>query len=151
MKNPPLENEAFSAGLIHDAGKLVLDKHLFEKKEDFERLLASKQKSVQDAERELFGFDHADLAYKLCGRWNITDAQSLAIKYHHCPLQSQDNQLAYILYIADLIALVNDSDIGNVIDQAEIGAIEFIGLAEKDLIEVQERTNESVEKISQSV
>jgi HD-like signal output (HDOD) protein len=38
-KNPDLENDAFSAGLIHDVGKLVLDRYVADRKDDFNRLI----------------------------------------------------------------------------------------------------------------
>lgn len=50
-KSPKLENDGFSAGLFHDAGKIVLDPYVLEKKKSFEEYLAGGQKTFSDAEK----------------------------------------------------------------------------------------------------
>jgi HD-like signal output (HDOD) protein len=37
-KIPKIENSAFSAGLLHDAGKIILDEYVLEKEEEFDLL-----------------------------------------------------------------------------------------------------------------
>ena len=38
-KKPDMENDAFAAGLIHDAGKLVLDAYIYERRDLFEEFV----------------------------------------------------------------------------------------------------------------
>ena len=60
-KSPALANDAFAAGLIHDSGKLILDKHVLERKETFEEFMAGGQQSFLSAEKQILGFDHSEM------------------------------------------------------------------------------------------
>lgn len=146
-RRPELSNDAFFAGLMHDAGKLVLDSHVYERKEDFVLFMQDGQETFLNAEREILGFDHSEIASEFCQKWNIPDEQGLAIKYHHYPSQSEGSDLAYILHMADFIALM--SGIGTGVDceiyQLEDGTMEFLGLQEKDIDGIQGEVVESVE------
>jgi len=146
-RRPELSNDAFFAGLIHDAGKLVLDSHVYERREDFVLFMQDGQETFLKAEREILGFDHSEIASEFCQKWNIPDEQILAIKYHHYPSQSEGSDLAYILHMADFIAMM--SGIGTSVDcklyQLEDGTIEFLGLQEKDIDGIQGEVVESVE------
>ena len=55
-KNPGLANDAFSACLIHDAGKLILDKYILERKEAFEEFMADGQQSFLSGELSQNGY-----------------------------------------------------------------------------------------------
>jgi len=57
--HPALAEEAFSAGLIHDAGKLILSPDVNEKKDVFLMLRESGGVSFLSAEGEILGFYHA--------------------------------------------------------------------------------------------
>ena len=46
-KNPALANDAFTSGLLHDAGKLILDPYLMERKGLFDQLIAGGQESFR--------------------------------------------------------------------------------------------------------
>lgn len=146
-RKPELSNDAFFAGLMHDAGKLILDSHVYERREDFELFMQDGQETFLNAEREILGFDHSEIASEFCQKWNIPDEQGLAIKYHHYPSQSEGSVLAYILHMADFIAMM--SGIGTGVDgelyQLENGTMEFLGLQEEDIDGIQSEVVESVE------
>jgi HD-like signal output (HDOD) protein len=146
---PELANDAFSAGLIHDSGKLILDKHVLERKEAFEGAMGNGTKTFLTAEKEILGFDHAEIASEACSKWNIPDELSVAIQYHHYPQQADKNALAYILHMADSIALM--SGIGTGIDgmlyQMDEKAMEFLRLEPDDLGIIIENVVEQVENM----
>lgn len=146
-RNPELGNDAFFAGLMHDAGKLVLDPYVNERKEDFEAFLQNDLGTFLNAEQEILGFDHSEIAADFCDKWNIPDDQGLAIKYHHYPSQSQGNALAYILHMADFISRISGigTSINNDSYQLEDGAMEFIGFQEDDIGLLQEEILAAVE------
>lgn len=151
IKNPRLENEAFSAGLIHDSGKLVLDDYIFEKKDEFESFLGDDQYALLCAEKQFLGFDHAELTYELCRTWNIPESQALSIRYHHNPSGSNSSHLAYILHTADLISMISVIGMEGFKDQIEEGCLEFMGLSEDDLDDLIRKTDASVDGIMQNV
>ncbi len=152
-KSPELSNDAFTAGLIHDAGKLILDKHVIEKRDMFEELLGNGHKTFHSAEKFLLGFDHAEMAAEACIKWNIPEMISIPIKHHHYPQQSDGNKLAYILHIADSIAMMSDIETGvdEGLYQMEDNAAEFLDLQPDDLTAVKEEVVEHIEKMQGSM
>lgn len=104
---PELSDDAFSAGLIHDCGKLILDQYVLERREQFDQYLSGGGKSFTDAEREILGFDHARIAADVCEKWQIPRDITRAIESHHAPRMAGENRLANIVHAADAIALMS--------------------------------------------
>jgi HD-like signal output (HDOD) protein len=152
-KDPEFGNEAFFAGLVHDAGKVVLDQHVYERKDDFETFMGNGQHTFLSAEKEILGFDHSEMAFELCQKWQIPSNQSDAVKFHHCPSKSEGNELAYILHLADCIAMMNGYGAGqdSSMYQMEEGTLEFLSLQDKNLNDIQSQVLESVEKMLQEI
>lgn len=152
-KNTEFGNEAFFAGLIHDSGKLILDRHIYERKEDFESFMGDGQENFLNAEQQILGFDHSEIAAELCEKWKIPVDQRLAIRFHHYPSQSKGNELAYILHLADCIAMMNGFGTGNdiMLYQIEGGTMEFLDLQEEDISSIKSEVMESVEKASEEI
>jgi predicted Zn finger-like uncharacterized protein len=152
-KDTEFGNQAFFAGLIHDAGKLILDPYVYERKDFFDEFMANGDQTFVNAEKTILGFDHSEIAFELCQKWKIPNDQSQAIKYHHKPSQSDGNELAFILHIADYIAMINgyQSETEGAAYPAEEGAMDFLDLREEDVENIKNDVHESVEKISQEV
>ncbi len=103
--NPSLKNDAFSTGLIHDSGKLILDSYVFERKDIFNKLFATNSNiSFLKAEKEILGIDHAGIGADFCKLWKIPETQSTAIMFHHSPSQSKKNELAYMINVANVLS-----------------------------------------------
>jgi HD-like signal output (HDOD) protein len=152
-RNKELENDAFSAGLIHDAGKIVLNKYVLERSNIFEEYMSDDKKSFLDAEKDILGFDHSEIAAEMCNIWKIPKSLVLAICFHHYPAQSSDNVLASIVHVADALSLM--SGIGAGVDgmlyKMDHRAQESLGLTEKDLRDILDETVESVQKITEQM
>lgn len=101
---PSIESDAFSVGLIHDAGKLALDPYVLKKRKDIDRYLRDDNPSFLQAERTILGFDHTEIAQDLSDKWKLPEDHGKAIRYHHTPDESGGNQLAHIVHIANHIA-----------------------------------------------
>lgn len=147
----PLENDAFSAGLVHDAGKIVLDPYVLERRDLFDAATADDNVSFFDAEKQVLGFTHADITFELCKKWNFPETQSKAVGYHHEPSQSDDDTLSYILHLADVIAvragfsIDREDDCEFPIDQ---GILDRLDLSETDTNALTDEVIETVEQIS---
>lgn len=150
QKFPALENDAFTAGLLHDTGKLILDQYVYDHRDDFETAMQNGQKTFLWAEREIFGFDHAEIASEFCRKWNIPSTLAVAIQLHHAPSDPEKNPLAYILHAADVLAM--QSNLGSGSDshlyEPEEGTMEFLGLSERDQTRLMEEMADAVENIS---
>jgi HD-like signal output (HDOD) protein len=149
---PSLENDAFSVGLIHDAGKLALDRYILERKSQVDQVLAGGV-TFLEVEKQVLGFDHTELASDLCTKWKLPENHVSAMRYHHEPGASNGNQLAYIIHTANHITM--QSGIGGSADAAlyelDPSTLEFLSLDEEDLNEYSQATVEAVNQITQSM
>lgn len=102
-----LPDRLFLAGLMHDIGRLVLvathpaaftEILLRRKQEDF---------SLVNAEREVLGFDHAQIGAALCRHWRIPESIAAAVDRHHQVNQGSAGlpaDMADVVHIADVLA-----------------------------------------------
>jgi HD-like signal output (HDOD) protein len=84
----PESEDAFTAGMLHDMGKLMLADSL---PEEFGRALAlaaDEKIPLSQAEQEIFGATHAGLAAYLLGLWGLPVTIVEAVAYHHTPEKS---------------------------------------------------------------
>jgi putative nucleotidyltransferase with HDIG domain len=77
--------EAFTAGLLHDLGKLVLAANLPQEYSEVLARSARDQATLQDAEREVIGSTHAEVGAYLLGLWGLPDPIIEAVALHHHP------------------------------------------------------------------
>ncbi|MBL0716185.1 MAG: zinc-ribbon domain-containing protein [Desulfosarcina sp.] len=163
IKNPDLENDAFAAGLIHDVGKLVLDRHVDSRKEEFERLTNGGRNSMLVAEQQILGLDHAEIGFEVCKHWNIPESISGAIKFHHQPSKSDNDELAYIVFMANSIANIAKALEDTESTMAQMDgldaylymiddeALEFLGLTETDVPVILGQTRDAVNHLSEEI
>jgi HD-like signal output (HDOD) protein/DNA-directed RNA polymerase subunit RPC12/RpoP len=149
---PALENDAFSVGLIHDAGKLALDRYILERKVQVDQALKAGKRFLE-VEKLVLGFDHTELASELCTKWKLPENHVSAMRFHHDPGASESNQLAFIVHTANHIA--QQSGIGSSLDAAlyelHPQALDFLALDEADLAGYSEAMTEAVSQITQSL
>ena len=150
---PDLANDAFTAGIIHDVGKLILDQSIFERKDEFEDLFREGQRTLVEAEKEILGFDHAEMASDMCKRWRFPPSLAIPIKFHHSPSLSGGNQLAYTLNIADSMALMSDVevDVDDMLDRLDDTAAGFLGLQYEDVSDIMTEIIRSVEEVEEGL
>jgi putative nucleotidyltransferase with HDIG domain len=148
IKNKSLMHEAHTAGLIHDVGKIILDSYILENMDRISVYMVQEEKSFLDAERYIFGFDHAEIASEVCRAWKIPEKISLAILYHHRPSYSYGDELSYILHMADFIAAKSGSsyDEDEAFTELETGTMDYIGFRRKEISDITLRVLEAVDQ-----
>jgi len=148
--DPTLVNDAFTSGLIHDTGKLILDKYITDQWDKFEAFMAGGDESFLSAEKAILDLDHAEAAFEVCKEWNIPKPLTIAIKYHHFPSHSHDSVLAYIVHVADAIAMMTGLGLG--VDGSfynmDDNAMEFLGLKEDAINDIMVEVLSAAQKIS---
>ncbi|HOX25434.1 MAG TPA: HDOD domain-containing protein [Candidatus Krumholzibacteria bacterium] len=119
-------NRVFTAGVVHDLGKLLLDRPLRERLEVLPQDLDAD--GLVRAERQLLGFDHAEAGAKLAAAWNFPTDLVDVIAGHHAPAPA--GGMTAVVRAADLIASRNGHDGGapRVSDGQLAQAIEAAGL-----------------------
>jgi HD-like signal output (HDOD) protein len=102
----------YAAGLLHDLGIIVEDQFL---QAQFREILAKREtdeKGISVAERQVLGFDHAEIGMALGDFWNLPEELVMGLGYHHNPDQTPKahRKLVSILYVADRVC--QDAGIG---------------------------------------
>ena len=149
-KYPEMAGEAFLAGLIHDMGKIILDPHVQRRNELFFQYLQVDDQSFLKVEKQVLGFDHQDIAFEACKRWNLPKAITTAVRSHHAPVRFQQDELACIVHTADTLAIRAGVSAGMDGEPPEFEpkALELLDLGEKDLDRTTEEMLTSVERTS---
>ncbi len=97
--------EAFLAGLMHDAGRLVMDRFLPNELDQICTLALERVIPLIEAEREVLGYTHVEVGDMLAEQWNLPDGLRAAIRMHHHPKGTfAECPLGYLVYAANVIA-----------------------------------------------
>lgn len=99
--------EAFSCGLLHDIGSLLLSRansalytEIFNQCEHHD---------LSSMESEVYGFDHAQVGAVAARRWNLSESVCLMILHHHDPSKSpQTFFMTHIINVADNLAYLKN-------------------------------------------
>lgn len=101
-------DEAFTFGLLHDIGKIILEEYLPEEYGEVEQLVKTSQMPWFEAEREILGVDHAELGARLAGQWKLSNGIVDAIAGHHDLRRCNgDTTVAAHLCLADYLCTVS--------------------------------------------
>jgi HD-like signal output (HDOD) protein len=85
--DPRAADSAFTAGLLHDIGKLVLACSLPEKYQQVLMHLESRAGDSSSLELEIFGCTHGQIGAYLMGLWGLPDMIVESVGWHHIPAQ----------------------------------------------------------------
>jgi putative nucleotidyltransferase with HDIG domain len=128
---------AFVGGLLHDVGKLLLDRHA---REDFRhtlRLAEAEGIPLFEAERRRFGRDHAALSGELLELWRFPRELIEPVRWHHEPAgcEAAHRPHAVLLQTADWICSAHAIGYsGNPNPEApSVGDLAGLGLDEGDV------------------
>lgn len=128
--------EAYVAGLLRDIGKTILNQHMEKEYALVISKIDENSTSFLGAEKEVLGFDHAEIGEKVAEKWNLPLSLVDAIGHHHTPEQSNVNPLLVsIVHIADTITMLMGVGLGldGLAYNLSPFAIENIGLDELEL------------------
>jgi len=77
------QDEAFTAGVLHNIGRLALDQHRPRELHASRMLVERQGGSLADAQRTMLGFTDAELGGALALHWNFPEPLARAVQRHH--------------------------------------------------------------------
>ena len=132
------QDHVFTAALLHDIGKIVLDLFVGGELEMIRDLVEDEGLSFMEAEIMVLGTDHAVIGAELLRRWEFPEDIILAVRAHHDEDWMVQSQNAAIVALSNMI--VNLLGIGTGADglsyRVPAGLLKKVGLAEKELFDV---------------
>ncbi len=95
---------SFTAGLLHDIGRLIIFIELPKQAQEIISIAASKNTLLHSIELDVLGFDHARLGGMLLKKWKLPDRIISSVSYHHSPTATKGDVVApSIVHVADII------------------------------------------------
>ncbi len=119
---------AFTAGLLHDIGQLVIAL-LFP--DEYGRLIKEPKPVSLETERRIMGFDHAEIGSKVAQHWNLPLVIQEAIEQHETPpAPAAAASLGVLIYTANLLVKENgqNHDTGPVYPEAVSSALALLAI-----------------------
>ena len=104
--------EAYTAGLMHDIGKLVMINSIPEEYEKARTLSREKGIPQWKAEEEVIGCNHAEAGAYLLGRWGMPAPLVEAVALHHEPVNSSGSKFSPLAAVHAANALVRERQPG---------------------------------------
>jgi putative nucleotidyltransferase with HDIG domain len=133
-------DDLFTAGFLHDIGKLMLMETENEQYVELLAKCASRPDSIHHLERALYGFDHAVLAAHVLTAWNIPDPVPKIVAWHHEPshaykVSSMMAALVQTVRLSDALVYVMQADPGreNIKEVAQHEAASYLDISEPQL------------------
>lgn len=99
------EDVAFTAGLLHDMGRLAMAVYAGDAFRRVEESMRRETGALLDAERAVLGVTHPELGAELARRWNFPMEIQYAIFHHHGTAEKSRVSIANAVYLANLLCL----------------------------------------------
>jgi putative nucleotidyltransferase with HDIG domain len=101
----PTEGKEYTAGLLHDMGKLVVIQYFPKEYAMVESLIQDLSITDIDAEMQTLAISHTEIGYQLGQKWRLPKEYLDVMQYHHSVRMSQNNMVMISLVrFADLLS-----------------------------------------------
>lgn len=150
--------ECFTAGILHDIGKVVLHQYQPREFDEMVRRVVEDGVPSLDAELDVLGATHADVGAWLAEKWNLPASLVEAVRHHHDPASAPIEHAggAALLHLADVLS--KKMGFGDGLeapgsaelhpDALRILATEGLIVAESDLADLERAVVGEVEKVA---
>jgi HD-like signal output (HDOD) protein len=115
----PEPDTAFTASILRDLGKIVLNNHVQGGFEAIEAIALEKRIGFQQAEEEVLGYSHMQLGEHIAIKWQFPERLINTIRYHHTPsdapkdMPKNDQLLLAIVHLADGLSMMMGAGVGS--------------------------------------
>ena len=148
--NLEMPDMLFTAGILHDLGKLLIDDFVEARRADIQQVVRTQGLSFEEAETKVLGLNHAEAGAEVLDRWHFPKALIAVARWHHRPEAAGEfRSIASIVHIAD--ALSYAEGIGSGVDgfsyKLSDSAIAHLGLKTKTLEYVASQTLDKMREL----
>jgi PAS domain S-box-containing protein len=143
--------EAFVCGMLHDAGKVLLNHHVPDAYKQVVETVAAQDLTIAEAERAVLDVDHAELGSELLKLWQLPEHETHAVRLHHHPPPERAGQdpgarLAEVISLGDTIVRIHKfgsggDEIPRFLDTRSLASIQ---LSKEDASEIAARLEDKV-------
>jgi len=98
-------DDIYSAALLHDIGIMVIEQFAPETFTGIINTVEEGHLCIEDVEKQLLGYNHADIGMELAVRWNLPAEITKAIGFHHSPLRVPEEfaKPTMVIFVSDYI------------------------------------------------
>lgn len=155
-QRPEVADDAFSAGMLHDIGKVVLDTYFSKDYQNVLKLADMQEMPPHGAkyfllEEEVLGSSHAEIGAVVAEKWRLPNNLIEVIRFHHEPNRSLHSQtLVYTVALGNRIANMVDQNEGLVqLHMIHEVVCEYFDLDEEKLARILELVEPEMEGIEE--
>jgi putative nucleotidyltransferase with HDIG domain len=125
--------DSFSAGLLHDIGKLILADTMAEQYKQVVQRVRSQEIALSDVERESFECTHAEVGAYLVGIWGLPNSIVETAAWHHLPSISASRTFAPLTAVHAANALVGVGEFSHLGERQALDEqhLEEVGMADR--------------------
>ncbi len=133
-KDKPTVDDCFTAGLLHDIGKLILIGSLPKKYGSVIARVVKDNVPLLQAEHETFNCTHAEVGGYLIGIWGLPHTIVEAVAWHHSPSLAPERCFSPIVAVHAANALLSVGEFCHLSQEVvlEMKYLEEIGLADRE-------------------
>lgn len=101
----PTGGKEYTAGLLHDMGKIIMTQYFMSDFEKANRMVSESGRQDTGLEHEIVGIAHTEAGALLGESWRLPPEFVEVLKYHHSPRSATINpELTAVIRFADLLA-----------------------------------------------
>ncbi|MEJ7712125.1 MAG: HDOD domain-containing protein [Pyrinomonadaceae bacterium] len=148
-----LGDQAFLTGLLHDIGRLLLLCHDPDRYTQLSLSVCEQELSAR--EREIYGYDHAEIGEHVAQYWRLPREIVQAIKYHHKPEQAGEYSL--VAHVVDAAGTLSNAagataaahgGEGGCCDLSSVKLVAELGITDEQLMEIWERSVAKMQELA---
>jgi len=150
----PDDPQLFTAGVLHDIGKMVMGEFVHEAWQRIRALREGQGYSFLEAEEEVLGVNHAVLGGEIALMWKFPDEILKAIAFHHRPDQlANGDTVPWVVYLSNQACHVMGIGVGtDALAYRAVGDVAArFNLKQRDLEDMMARLHQSMQEARELV